>query len=158
MRKNYIIGVLFVLLLTSSYFVFDFNSRYTESLNEYDALETKSDKQIADTNSDLKELQVKFDETKAELETVMDNIECNITQDISYVSNSSASDSLKVYVGDIGGNVVWAEWDSIWSDAITSIHKLSTSEFLYVFIVYFDEFGFPEGTWYVDGQCWVELP
>ena len=116
--------------------------------------------ELETTTNNFRELQSKQDSLvrqNSELLAIKDSIECDITQDISYESTSSASDSLKLYVGNISGNVVKSEWDSIWSSGKSSIHKLNTSEFLTVFIVYFDEFGFQEGTWFVDRQCWVDL-
>lgn len=59
---------------------------------------------------------------------------------IDYTSNATVSEGLTAWVGDTTGSVEKPTWEVIWSNSRTAIHKLpSTSKYLKVFVVTFDE-------------------
>ena len=53
--------------------------------------------------------------------------------------------------------------DSVWNNTDTKLHGVhyTASEdgqrYLTWFLVYFDEFGWSEGVFWLDGQCWLEF-
>lgn len=57
----------------------------------------------------------------------------------SYKTNQEASDKLETWLGDVEGSVNEAEWDVIWTNSKAAIHNQYTSEFLHVFLVFFNE-------------------
>jgi hypothetical protein len=84
--------------------------------------------------------------------------DCSTTTDaIDYTNNSTISESLKTFIGETGGSVHSAEWDVVWNNAKTAIHKVS-SDYLYVFLVYFDneDLGYTDGVFWIDGACWLD--
>ncbi len=57
---------------------------------------------------------------------------------IDYSSNSSASQSIKSWVENTQGSIDKAEWEVVWNNSKVSIHRV-WGEFLWVYIVYFDD-------------------
>ena len=57
---------------------------------------------------------------------------------IDYSSQSGVSNSLKTWLEETIGTIDDAEWDIVWDNSKTAIHYLY-GEFLYVYIVFFDE-------------------
>ena len=96
---------------------------------------------------------------KSELQTYKSVAMCSgRSPSINYTSNSTVSTSLKAWLEDRKGSIDNAEWDVIWNNARPSYHKLS-GEFLWPYIVYFDEedFGYIAGVFDVSRQCWLDL-
>ena len=76
---------------------------------------------------------------------------------IDYTNNNTVSASLKVWLKDVDGSITTATWDVVWSDAHTTIHKL-TGKYFWVFLVYFDE-NVPfnrNSVFSVDAHCWLD--
>lgn len=76
---------------------------------------------------------------------------------IDYAGNSAVSNSLKSWLEDTQGMIEDVSWDIVWSNSKTSIHKL-TGEYLYVYIVYFNEttLGNKNSIYDVNNQCWLD--
>ena len=106
---------------------------------------------------------VKLNAANKEIDKLEKRLSCNALGDIpnftpNYSSNSEMSTALKELIGEARGSVVNATWDILWTDSKTAIHKVSTSESMDVFIVYFDEPDFSkESIYWANRQCWLEL-
>ncbi len=83
----------------------------------------------------------------------------NFTAD--FTSNNTLSNSLKTFIGKIGGNSTYASWDVLWPNSKNAIHRITVYQdgrsFTNVFIAYFDEKGFSnKGVFWVNRACWLE--
>ena len=58
--------------------------------------------------------------------------------DFNFSSNASISSSLEEIVGENYGKVINSDWDVVYNNAKTSIHRLDTKDYLFVFIVSFE--------------------
>ncbi len=76
---------------------------------------------------------------------------------INYSGNATVSDSIKTWLENTQGKVNTVDWDSVWGNSRTSIHKL-TGEYLFIFIVYFNEpdLGYKNAVYDVGNMCWLD--
>ena len=93
----------------------------------------------------------------AELEEIAICQDVIVPPEIDYTSNQTVSTSLKTWLEDIKGQIDTAKWDLIWGNSRASIHKL-TGEFLWVFLVKFDEpaIEHTSGVFWIDGGCYLD--
>jgi TolA-binding protein len=78
-----------------------------------------------------------------------------------YHSNYTMADSLKTFIGDMGGNFTSATWDLLWSGSKNSIHKITVFQdnrsFTNIFMVYYDEKDFStKGVFWINRACWLD--
>jgi hypothetical protein len=78
-----------------------------------------------------------------------------------YSSNASLSNSLKAFIGQIGGNTTYATWDLLWPNSKNATHRITVHQdgrsFTNVFIVYFNEKDFSnKGVFWVNRGCWLD--
>jgi hypothetical protein len=78
-----------------------------------------------------------------------------------YHSNYTMADSLKTFIGDMGGNFTSATWDLLWSGSKNSIHKITVFQdnrsFINIFMVYYDEKDFStKGVFWINRACWLD--
>jgi len=76
---------------------------------------------------------------------------------IDYSSNSSVSNSLKMWLENTYETISDARWERVWNNSRTMTYKL-TGKYLHVFIVYFDEsdMGHTNAVFDVSGACWLD--
>ena len=182
MMKKFLIIVTFVLLFAIA--VIGYGLFYTELKNTdglRSALNFKVteiagyaqiiETSISDKNKLTKDLEAK-DKEYLDLVTSFNSmtyelslleVKLNCISDSGYIfdmsNHSTVSDSLKIFVGDQGGKVITAKWDKVWTNTKTAIHKLSTDEFLYVFLVDIndEDFGKDAAIFWIDNMCFINL-
>jgi hypothetical protein len=109
-------------------------------------------RRVTDLSSQLRD-QINLVST-LEAKNMCDN---NAPSFINYYDNSTVSKSLKDWLNKTEENIYSATWDTTWSNSKTAIHKL-TGEYLYVFIVYFDEpkLDHEHSTFDFQSRCWLD--
>lgn len=87
---------------------------------------------------------------------------CNINSKYSFnmVSNSTISESLKELISDTNGSVINSDWETIWTNTNSAIHRLTTKDYLFVFVVSFENsvLGKSDSIYWVDENCFIDLP
>jgi len=115
---------------------------------------------ITDYKAQISDLDTQVADQLSQINSLEDKIFCKDSPkiDLSYTSNSTASDILKDYLGGIEGSVKTATWDEVWNDSKATVHFLTTNEGRNIFMVYFDEedLGLEKGIFWADSQCWLE--
>jgi len=94
---------------------------------------------------------------KEHYKELFDATSCPTSVQMNYTSNSTMSNSLKSYVEDEWGSVNNSEWEVVWNNSKTAYHKI-TGEFLFPFIVFFDDddLGNTNAVFDFTGQCWLD--
>jgi len=99
-------------------------------------------------------------------EQLAKNICSNQITNVDYENVQSPSTQLLAFVYGFD-NVQSASISArrqVWDDALSQIHVIDYvnetdgNEYSLYFMVYYDERGFEEGTFFIDGQCWVDSP
>lgn len=122
------------------------------------ALRSGSERQAAEAALAAANGQV--DDLLARLARCEGQLDCErVTAEIDYTSNATVSESLKRHVEETRGSVDTADWEVIWSDSKTAIHRLR-GKYLYVFLVWFDEpeLGIHAGTLDLNQVCFIDRP
>jgi predicted nucleic acid-binding Zn ribbon protein len=111
-------------------------------------------------------LRTQYNESQSELTKLQSAVSCDLSDKFiesspNYSGNSTISNSLKILVEDIRGDVIDAKWDVIWGNVRDSMHKVRTksddSTIMDVFVVYYDdEDSKGEGVYWVNRQCWLD--
>lgn len=101
--------------------------------NDKTILESKLATQTA---ANVKSIQ-EAENIKLQLDNMKKTFSCDIQSTFTFkmTNQSSASESLKNFLGDTQGKVISNTWDLVWNNTKTATHKLSTDEYLFVFIV-----------------------
>lgn len=117
------------------------------------------DAEIKDLNS--KYLQAKTNLSHLEEINVCEELSDYPNIELNYSSNSTISNSLEDFIGEIRGKVLDSDWETIWTDSRAATHKIRTGEVddivMDVFIVYFDEDDFSKkSVYWANRQCWLD--
>ncbi len=122
----------------------------TSDYTRYSTSVAKAVTQSADLSAQLTEKQ-------NELSDLQKSALCSsVPQSINYASNATVSESIKAWLEDKVGKIDKVDWDAIWTNSKTTIHKL-TGEFLFVYIVYFnDDFGNKNSVYNITSSCWLD--
>jgi hypothetical protein len=115
----------------------ELNSKLENSNQENSQLKTEKES----LNSQISNIQSTLTVVENQYTTIEDKAICKGSSDYKFdlTNNTTVSDSLKVYVGDKDGQVIKTEWEVIWSNTKSSIHRLYTSEHMDVFVVDFQD-------------------
>lgn len=140
----------------------DLQTRLDDARQSASELQSQLDAVKADYNrsrNDVSGLQADLNESKAEVERLNQALLCEQHPDsgFRYTNNSSVSEQLKTWVGDTFESVSKAEWEVIWNNARTSIHRL-TGDHMYVFIVDYEDtnLGLKDSVYYVNRSCFLD--
>jgi outer membrane murein-binding lipoprotein Lpp len=122
---------------------------------------------IGDLEAQVQTLTRERNEARRQLEATIGAFQCEETLSaMDYTSIMDASTMLMAFVAQ----QPWAERvqgtfrDSIWTNAGSKIHGIryvdSSDHLPYVtyFMVYFEEFSWDRGVFWIDRQCWLEGP
>ena len=76
-----------------------------------------------------------------------------------YSGNRAMSTALITWVENYWSPVTENEWDVLWTNSATALHKIR-GDFNHYFLVFYDESGqdFYNGVYAVGAQCWIDLP
>ena len=133
------------------------NNEIVQKDNEITDLTSKLSDKTAEYNKSVADAQ----NIAAELAQLKNSITCQNADGyvFHFTSNSAISEDLKTFVGDRGGSVVNATWETVWNNSKTAIHDLRTSEFKYAFVVFFDESSLhnKKMIFWLDQQCYLPL-
>lgn len=124
-----------------------------------------------DLETQLQELEEKntflsdqFDEAVSEreafrrrYETMQDVVSCGETVEINYASHADVSNSLRKYIEEISGSVEDVNWDVVFNNSTTSIHRLRTSEYLFPYVVFFGDHGTKQTVFSITGSCFLDV-
>lgn len=134
----------------------------------HQATAVAAEARIAESQSQLEEVRAERVEalrTVSELTRTVAQYECEETlSDMQYDSIVDASTMLEAFVAqqDWSERVNGSYRDSIWSNADSKIHGVRYVDasdhqpYVAYFMVYFDEFEFDRGVFWIDRQCWLE--
>lgn len=133
----------------------DLTNSNNSLLSDNEKIQKDLDQKRGDYNKvvdDLAEMASKYSELQTQINC---NIDRNYTFNMS--TQSTVSESLKTLVGDTTGKVITANWDIIWSNAKTTIHKLNTEEYLLEFIVDLNDekLNKKNSIYWIDSQCFI---
>lgn len=178
MKKNFLVILLTVFLILSLAGVGYLVVRNNDQSNQISALgieliQVKSDQDIA--QAELTQIQAQATQyaeaaTKKGAERQREIVELNRKLDdaeeialcpnrpksINYTNNATVSNSLKKWVEE-KEKINSVNYHSIWTNSNTAYHEL-TGQYLYVFIVYFDEpdMGYTNRVFSVGQGCFVD--
>ena len=84
---------------------------------------------------------------------------------MDYSSIQSSSSRLQGFVANLSDtdHVSYAVRNTLWNNADSKIHGIryvsnDGKTYSRQLLVYIDELGWDEGTFYIDGQCWLDSP
>lgn len=114
---------------------------------------------------DLEDERAELNRKTSILESTISEYRCDEgVSSMSYSNILDSSSKLQAWVT----NQPWASRststirDSIWNNTDTKLHGIyyvaskDNERYLTWFLVYYDEFGWDKGTFWLDGQCWLE--
>ena len=156
----------------------ELESELNASLSENEILASDIDTLESDLETQETEYQTLVEENE-ELSSRVDDQRRQITSLTSEVSNYICDDTISnMSYGDIlnsstnlmawVANQSWATRanstirDTIWNNTDTKLHGVvytaseDNQQYLTWFLVYYDEFGWEEGVFWLDGQCWLD--
>ena len=130
-----------------------------------DALATQTSQKntnglLAASNESYKTI---YQEYQAQINQIQAELMCDNSSSFKadYGSNYTLSNSLKKFIGDIGGNFAYASWDFLWPNSKNAVHRITVHQdgrsFTNIFIAYFDEKDFSKkGVFWVNRACWLD--
>lgn len=130
-------------------------------LEEAESAKVELSSQIEEQNSNITKLKADLSESESlyttsqnNLKTLQNSIMCEeVPSEIDFTSNYTVSAALKDWIDE--PNYSNATWETVWNNSKTTIHKI-TGEYLYEFVVYFDDTtGFTDRVFDIGGMCWV---
>jgi hypothetical protein len=134
-------------------------TRATETIGALHQSSTQMAADLGQTTVELNNLKVKMEDLSA---TVLCDTSGKYPQpEITFTTNATISSQLKNFITEIKGNVIVANWESIWTNSKSAIHSLTTrssknEKITDVFLVYFTETTVTsEGIFWVNNQCWL---
>ena len=105
--------------------------------------------------SDLEDIESLYSTSQNNLSTLQNSIMCSERPStIDFTSNSTVSADLKKFIDEPSYKT--ATWEAVWGNAKVMTHTI-TGEYLYEFIVYFNEpsLGFTEAIFDIGNLCWL---
>ena len=127
-----------------------------------DLVEAQSD--LSNTLSELSSLQTEYDQLSQDFDELLAGVLCpdfgGVTPD--YSSNEAASAWLANYHATVREqNVLQNSFDvPFWEDSLATIHTIDTEDFLYLYMVYFEEtsdgFTSYNGIFDLGAECWLD--
>lgn len=124
------------------------NTTLTDQVNELTSANDKME-------SDLIDIKSLYSTSQNNLSTLQNSIMCSERPStIDFTNNSTVSADLKEFIDEPSYKT--ATWDVVWNNSKVTIHKI-TGEYLYEFVVYFNEpsFGYSEAIFDVGKMCWL---
>jgi hypothetical protein len=144
-------------------------SQFTTSTHELEALIEEKGDLFEELQEDYDELLSENADQKRQLVTMSSDIDKVMCEEelngMTYDDILTISSKLMAWVT----NQSWAERsnmtirDTIWTNTDTKLHGVSYTaskdgqRYLTWFLVYFDEFGWSEGVFWLTEQCWLEF-
>jgi hypothetical protein len=133
-----------------------------KALEEEKAKNSKLEKDYNDKNSLLTEARSELNNVKPKLDKLLCPKQFG---EMDYSSIINASERLQYYVSTLPDVVQVSSTmrNTLWNNADSKVHvityKFTDGQFYSMqFLVYMDEFDWARGTFYVDGQCWIDPP
>lgn len=117
--------------------------------------------QVATKSTKLRELE----DIEEEYNQLICDSDNNGQLNMDYSSIQSSSSRLQGFVANLHDtdHVSYAVRNTLWNNADSKIHGITYvsddgTTYSRQFLVYVDELGWEEGTFYIDGQCWLDSP
>jgi hypothetical protein len=83
-----------------------------------------------------------------------------ITWNVDYTNDSTVHESLIKWVeeNESEGKILNSDYDTIWSNTKASMHRVSSKEYKFLYVVYYNEpeMDFEQGIFSVDRECWID--
>lgn len=138
---------------------------FQNQLTEAEELNSELTIQLSDMEEDYSSLNDRFQQATSErnhfrsmYQDISSTVSCGATIDVNYASNADVSNSLREYLEREEGSVKDATWDVVWGNSRTTIHRLNTSEYLFVYIVFFEERGAEPAVFSIGQECFIDPP
>lgn len=129
------------------------NSELTIQLNE-------AEERYSSLNDRFHQATSERDDFRSMYQSISNTVSCGETVDINYASNADVSNSLRRYLEETQGTVENADWDVVYSNSTIAIHRLRTSEYLFVYVAFFEDrnVGTEPAVFSIDHECFLDPP
>jgi septal ring factor EnvC (AmiA/AmiB activator) len=137
-------------------------------LNDATAQLTNALSKIEDLETAKKALESrlsKMNGTTSIMTRKIDFYECEDSLDMDYSSVLAASSRLTAYVDGLSfvDHASTSYRDTVWNNTDTKIYGIryvheDKETYSMLFLVYCNELGWKKGVFYIDGQCWLDVP
>ena len=143
--------------------------QYNTRVLELEALIEENDDLLAELQGENDELSSKNADQKRQITTLTSDIEKLMCEE---ELDAATYDDILTVSSNLMAWVTYQSWaersnmttrDTIWNNTDTKLHGVyytsskDNERYLAWFLVYFEEFGWSEGTFWLDGQCWLDF-